>query len=179
MIGSQQPTLFFVNFLFDEKFISSGKRCKLLWKLNPIPTNHSNTVLKRPSTLPTPTPKRKPPPSRTYQNDELKCLKKNDLINSFEEPNEKHAPQNFLCKKSENSIIYFNLIFDDTTNFPKTLDAIKIDQNLHVKRKYNGLPVPLPSWFVQGGDAKLKRISILQNIPSYIRNMVVEKKTQY
>lgn len=106
----------------------------------------------------------------------VKCLKKNDLINSFEEPNEKHAPQNFLCKKSENSIIYFNLIFDDTTNFPKTLDAIKIDLNLHVKRKYNGLPVPLTSWFVQGGDAKLKRISILQNIPSYIRNMVVEKK---
>ena len=60
-----------MNFLFDEKFISSGKRCKLLWKLNPILTNHSNIVLKRPSTLPTPTPKRKSPPSRTCQNDEL------------------------------------------------------------------------------------------------------------
>ena len=37
---------------FDEKFISSGKRCKLLWKLDPIPTHHSNTVLKKPSTSP-------------------------------------------------------------------------------------------------------------------------------
>ena len=31
---------------------------------------------KRPSTLPTPTPKRKSPPSRTCQNDELNVKKK-------------------------------------------------------------------------------------------------------
>ena len=37
---------------FDEKFISSGERSKLLWKLDPIPTHHSNTVLKKPSTSP-------------------------------------------------------------------------------------------------------------------------------
>ena len=61
---------------FDDKFISRGKRSKLLWKLNPIPTLHSNNVLERPSTLPIPTPKRKPPTLRTYQNDELNLFKK-------------------------------------------------------------------------------------------------------
>ena len=70
-IGSQLPTLFFVNFTLM-KNLSRGKRRKLLWKLD----LHSNTVLKRLSTLPIPTPKRKPPTVRAYQNEELNMFKK-------------------------------------------------------------------------------------------------------
>ena len=53
-------------------------------------------------------------------------------FNSFEELNEKHAPENFQYKKAENSITYFNLLFDDTTNLTRVLEAIKISQTLHV-----------------------------------------------
>lgn len=37
-----------------------------------------------------------------------------------------------------NSAIYFNLVFDDTKNFPKVLEATKIDHNSYVKLEYNG-----------------------------------------
>ena len=42
--------------------------------------------------------------------------------------------------------------------------------------EYNGFPVTLPTWFVQGRDAKLNRISILQHIPIFIRNIAAEKE---
>ena len=31
--------------------------------------------------------------------------------------------------------------------------------DLHVKLQYNGLPLPLPQWFVQSNNAILKKIS--------------------
>ena len=52
--------------------------------------------------------------------------------------------------------------------FSKVLKLIKIfmyNYNLLVK------PLPLPPWFIQGTDAKLKRFSMLQNFPSYITNL--------
>ena len=39
---------------FDAKFISDGKRKKLKWSLNPIPTIHTSNALKRPLSLNTP-----------------------------------------------------------------------------------------------------------------------------
>ena len=40
--------------------------------------------------------------------------------------------------------------------------------------QYNGDPIPLPPWFIQGRTAKLTRVSMLINLPSYIRNVAVE-----
>ena len=60
---------------FGERFISRGKRCKLQWELNPIPSIHSTRTVKR-LTLPTPISKHKPPKERVYQEDEMGNFRK-------------------------------------------------------------------------------------------------------
>ena len=64
---------------FSKELISRGKsKCTLKFKLNPVPTIHSNDSLKRPSALPTPEPPpRKLPKLRGIQEDELNILFKN------------------------------------------------------------------------------------------------------
>ena len=51
----------------------------------------------------------------------------------------------------------FIWFFDDETKFPKMLESIKVDDNLHVLFQYNGMPLPLPQWFVQGRNATPKK----------------------
>ena len=46
-----------------------------------------------------------------------------------------------------------------------------MDSQLHVQLQYNGNPVPLPPWFVEERNAKLTHISMLENFPSYMRNV--------
>ena len=53
--------------------------------------------------------------------------------------------------------LYFHLVFDDGTKFPKILESIKVDDNLHVQLQYNSMPLPLPLWFVQGHNATLEK----------------------
>ena len=66
-------------------------------------------------------------------------------------------------------------MFDkETKKFPKTLESIKVDSDLHVQLQYNGLPVPLPQWFVQGHNARLKKVSMLENLPAHIRNVAFD-----
>ena len=46
--------------------------------------------------------------------------------------------------------LFKNKIFSfDGTKFPKILESIKVVDNLHVKLRNNGEPLPLPQWFVQ------------------------------
>ena len=53
----------------------------------------------------------------------------------------------------KNCIIYpFNF---DGIKFLKILESIKADDDLHVKLQYNGMPLPLPQWFVQGHNATM------------------------
>ena len=49
-----------------------------------------------------------------------------------------------------------------------------MDSGLHVQLQYNGDPVPLPPWFIKGRNAKLTRVSMLENLPAYIRNVATE-----
>ena len=156
---------------FDSKFINRGKRCKLRWELNPIPSIHSEGVLKRPSTIPTPLPKRKPPAERIFQQDELNIFLSNDKIVDFSQINEKFAPKGYMCNISEEHAVFYNLQFDENTGFPKILESIKVDKNMHVQLQYNGYPLPLPPWFVRGSNACLKRKSDLENFPSYIKSI--------
>ena len=64
--------------------------------------------------------------------------------------------------------IFYCTVFDEETDFPSICECIKIDADLHVKLQYNGNSLPLPKRFVHGRSAKLTRISMLQNLPSYI-----------
>ena len=50
----------------------------------------------------------------------------------------------------------------DGTKFPKILESIKVVDNLHVKLQYNGKPLLLPQWFVQGHNVTMKTEVILR-----------------
>ena len=56
----------------------------------------------------------------------------------------------------------------EEVGFPSIAEAIKIDDNLHVRLQYNGRPVPLPKWFVHGHNAKVTRYSMLEYFPPYL-----------
>ena len=70
-----------------------------------------------------------------------------------------------------NTKIYFNLKYNVETSFPKVFESIRMDRNLHVLLQFNGNPVPL----IHGTDAKLKRFRMLENFPSYIKNIAGDK----
>ena len=77
---------------FESKFLNEGKRTKLHWKLNPIPTVHAAKGLQQESSLQSPTTSRKPPTSRIYQPDKLLHFNEQDKIRSLNEVTEKHCP---------------------------------------------------------------------------------------
>ena len=79
-----------------------------------------------------------------------------------------------IKKQTDNCVIYYNLKFDDETSFPKVFEAIQVDRDIRVQLEFNGNPLPLPTWFIQGTDAKLKIFSIFENFPSYIENVSAE-----
>ena len=153
--------------------IIRGFRNRLNWEANPIPRIHSTEARKRPSVLPNlPTEIRKPHKIRNIEHDQLSGFNKSDLINELKDiDGVKHCPAGFQFKRNENSIIFYRTVFDEKTDFPSICECIKIDADLHVKLQYNGNSLPLPKWLVHGRSAKLTRISMLQNLPSYIASI--------
>ena len=157
---------------FEDKYIfhGNGKRKKLKWSLDPIPTINSKAALENPSTLPTPSSSRKPPKARPFQEDDAKRFLKADTISNFDELDASRCPSGFQIYKIENRVVYYYLIYDEDTGFPAIKEAIKINRNLHVQLQYGGHPVSLPSWLVEGRNGKLTRFSMLQNLPVYLQN---------
>ena len=102
-------------------------------KLNPLPSIHSEEVYKRPSTNPTPVIHRKLPKKRDFSIDEMQDFKENDNISTFEELNEKHSPTGFQFRKTDDCVLYYNLQFEEKTSFPKVLECIRMDKELHVQ----------------------------------------------
>ena len=66
-------------------------------------------------------------------------------INDFNEIDETHTPQGFLCNKSAEHIVFFNLVRGEITELSTVLESIKVDKSLHVQLQHNGNPLPLPS----------------------------------
>ena len=97
-----------------------------------------------------------------------------DKITSLADLNGTTALDGFQFKKYNGHVLFYNLVFDKDTKFPKILESIKVDSDLHVQLQYNGIPVPLPQWFVQGHNARLKKVSMLENLPAYIGNVVFD-----
>ena len=152
---------------FEAKLVNiSEKRAHLDWKSDPIPTIYLNEIYtKYPSMLPTPVIVRKPPKKRSFQEDEMpKFLNEVDpVINSVFDL-EQHSPKGFTCRKLDDCLLFYRLEFDEKTQFPKVLESIKIDKDLHVQLQYNGEPIPLPPWFIESRqcNAKLTRVSMLE-----------------
>ena len=74
--------------------------------------------------------------------DELSTFQQRDTIRAFQDLNESIAPAGFQFKELDNCIMY--LFGFDGTKFSKILESIKVDDDLHVKLQYNGMPLPLP-----------------------------------
>ena len=143
--------------------------------MNPIPTKHSKELLKMPSSLLlTSKNTRKPPRERLISNDQMDSFRERDAITSLADLNETTTPDGFQFKKSNDHALFYNLVFNKETKFPKILEPIKVDSDLHVELQYNGIPVPLLQWLVQGHNARLKKISMLENLPACIRNVVFD-----
>ena len=105
------------------------------------------------------------PKTRLYREDQIGSFRDNDIISNFEELS------GFQYKKTDNCVVYYNLKFDDETSFPKVLEAIKVDRDLHVQLQFNRNPLSLTAWFTEGTDAKLNRFTMLENFPSYIKHL--------
>ena len=88
--------------------------------------------------------------------------------------NETTAPDGFQFKKSNEHALFYSLVLDEETKFSKILESVKIDSDLHVQQRYNGIPVPLPKWFMQGHNAPLKKVSMPENVRAYIRNVAID-----
>ena len=87
--------------------------------------------------------------------DELPIFQQRDIVRTFQDLNESIAPAGFQFKELDNCIIYpFSF---DGTKFLKILESIKLDDDLHLESRYNGMPLPLPQWFVQGHKATMKK----------------------
>ena len=160
---------------FNPELISRGSKCRLKMGMNPVPSIHSAESLKRPSCLPTPDPPpRKQPKLRGVYEDEMKEFNKKDIVHNFSELSEDDAPTGFQTKKEDDCIVYYRIDFDEQTKFPALFESIRIDNNLHVQLQYNGIKVPLPSWFTVGRNAQLNRKSIINNFPPYIQSFAVD-----
>ena len=87
---------------------------------------------------------------------------------------EKFTPVGFECRRVDNSILFYRIVFDEKTQFPSILESIKVDSEVHVQLRYTGDPVPLPPWFVKGRSAKLTCPGMLTNLPPYILSIAEE-----
>ena len=93
------------------------------------------------SLLPPGETKRTPPPERLISNDQMDTLRKRDTITSLADLNETTAPDGFQLKKSTDHALFYNLVFDKETKFPKILEWINTDSHLHVQLQYNAIPL--------------------------------------
>ena len=102
---------------FKEEFIKDGKRKKIKWEQQPVPTIHSKEALKRPSVLPTSSSIRKAPKLR-LQKDELDIFQNDDIIASFNDLTAKNVPPGYLYHQTKDYVIYYHLVFEENCGFP-------------------------------------------------------------
>ena len=139
-------------------------------ELNPVPTIYPESLLSKPSSLPTLTGFRKSPKPCIYQPDQVDNFVEKDKIHNIEDITEKHCPSGYTWHKTKDFILLYVLLFDDCSGFPTICEVIEIDNSLHVELQYCNNPVPLPNWFSQGRNSKLIRFSMLENLPIYFKS---------
>ena len=108
---------------FEEKFLNRGtQRCRLVKKLDPVPTIYPAAVLEHPSSLPTkPTTTRKPPATRVFREDEIMDYTEKFSIKSFEDLLTKTCLEGYQVKRTENAIVYYHIGFREPSMFPELL----------------------------------------------------------
>ena len=96
--------------------------------------------------LPASKTKRKPPRERLISNDQMDTFRERDTITSLADSNQTTAPDGFQFKKSTDHALFYNLVFDKETKFPKMLEWVKADSDLHVQLQYNAIPLHNGLW---------------------------------
>ena len=150
---------------FEEEYLKRGKRVTLNYSKNPIPTIITNTEILR-----------KPPTIRQFTHpslDETEYFKKQDVIHSLEDLNKSFCPAEYSFRKMIYHVLYIHVFFEEG-DFAANVESIAIDSDLHGKLYYKGFPIPLPEWFRKGSICKLKSVSMLANLASYMRNRAEE-----
>ena len=64
-------------------------------------------------------------------------FRERDTITGLADLDETTAPDGFQFKKSNDHVLFYNLVFDKETRFSKILESIKVDSDLHVQLQYN------------------------------------------
>ena len=85
------------------------------------------------SLLPTSKTTRKPPRERLISNDQMDTFCERDTITSLVGLYETTAPDGFQFKKSNDHALFYNLVFDKNTKFPRFLESIKYPVNFDKK----------------------------------------------
>ena len=78
------------------------------------------------------------------------------------------CPIGYTGQTTENHRIFYRINFDEASGFPKIIATIVVDHDLHVKLQCNGCAIPLPKWFTVGHNAKLTKISMIQQFAGYL-----------
>ena len=130
----------------------------LNWSMKPVPTIHSAELIDTPSVLQTTQIFRQLPRKRIFQEDQLDSFRIHEKINSLDDMNQSHSPPGFEFRQFESCVIFYKLKFDNVSQFPTILESIRIDKDLLVQLQYIGIPLLLPSWFINGHNAKLDTV---------------------
>ena len=142
--------------------------------MNQVPTIHIAELIDTSSVLPTTQTFRQPPRKRIFQEDQLDCFRIHDKVNSLDYLNQ--SPPGFEFRHFEGFAIFYRLKFGNVSQFPITLESIRIEEGLHVQLQYDGIPLPLPSWFVNSHSAMLDKLSMLKSFPPCIRSAAIENQ---
>ena len=95
---------------------------------------------------------------------------KNDEIKAFSELTDKLCPFGYKLDLDEEIATFYKTEYHATYNIPQITETITVHKFFHVKLFFNSSLVPLPELFRKGSDCRLKRKSMLENFPNYIRN---------
>ena len=90
--------------------------------------------------------------------------------------NESLCPTGYQLEKDENEAIFYKIELHSVLSILQISETIVVDRMQHVKLFSVASPIPLPEWFRKGSDCCLRKKSMLENFPSYIRNFVEVKK---
>ena len=85
---------------------------------------------------------------------------KEDICSSEDTDVTKRCPTKYIRASEYLIHTIFSFRFWMKKN-PSIVRSILIDENLYVKLQCNGSPIPLPSWFTSGRNAKLTRYTYI------------------
>ena len=115
-----------------------GKKCKPQWHLHPVPTIHPK-IYGKDSLLRTPSLPRKLPVKRNIYGDEISTFQALGKVLGFQNFDCSNSPLSYSFKRLDETVQYFNLVFNEQTGIPTVLECISINKELQVNLTHKGL----------------------------------------